>query len=211
MSISRALCFNRSSQVDLFVPPQMFSLCGTLSFWIFMWISRNTHMPVKYWIFFITKKSNRRTMREKYLHLRVILPNILLLTGAVSTGNIERTGRGDNKEKEFGRAPSMANCLSTTVPVNLAACQIAGRHTPTRNSLRHSRMIVMHRTGHCELLWRFFTFQKTPFYFVLVVTKKNLFLVKVVGIKIEKIVCKSVLSNAIRHLTAVDLRLLSII
>ncbi|XP_020291765.1 uncharacterized protein LOC109858681 isoform X2 [Pseudomyrmex gracilis] len=68
---------------------------------------------------------------------------------AVSTGNIERTGRGDNKEKEFGRAPSMANCLSTTVPVNLAACQIAGRHTPTRNSLRHSRMIVMHRTGHC--------------------------------------------------------------
>ncbi|XP_032682039.1 uncharacterized protein LOC116849221 [Odontomachus brunneus] len=69
------------------------------------------------------------------------------VTGAVSTGNIGRICRGD-KEKELGRAPSMANCLSTTVPVNLAASQIAGRHTPTRNSLRHSRMIVMHRTGH---------------------------------------------------------------
>ncbi|XP_057333351.1 uncharacterized protein LOC130672688 [Microplitis mediator] len=46
------------------------------------------------------------------------------------------------------RAPSMANCLSTTVPVNLKASQIAGRHTPTRSSLRHSRMIVMHRTGN---------------------------------------------------------------
>ncbi|XP_029665594.1 uncharacterized protein LOC115236998 [Formica exsecta] len=69
------------------------------------------------------------------------------VTGAVSTGNIGRISRGE-KEKELGRAPSMANCLSTTVPVNLAASQIAGRHTPTRNSLRHSRMIVMHRTGH---------------------------------------------------------------
>ncbi|XP_070518443.1 uncharacterized protein [Cardiocondyla obscurior] len=68
------------------------------------------------------------------------------VTGAVSTGNIGRICR--DKEKELGRAPSMANCLSTTVPVNLAVSQIAGRHTPTRNSLRHSRMIVMHRTGH---------------------------------------------------------------
>ncbi|XP_029160016.1 uncharacterized protein LOC114932011 isoform X2 [Nylanderia fulva] len=73
--------------------------------------------------------------------------NTAKVTGAVSTGNIGRISRGD-KEKELGRAPSMANCLSTTVPVNLAASQIAGRHTPTRNSLRHSRMIVMHRTGH---------------------------------------------------------------
>lgn len=69
------------------------------------------------------------------------------VTGAVSTGNIGRISRGD-KGEELGRAPSMANCLSTTVPVNLAASQIAGRHTPTRNSLRHSRMIVMNRTGH---------------------------------------------------------------
>ncbi|XP_023289706.1 uncharacterized protein LOC105699130 isoform X2 [Orussus abietinus] len=69
------------------------------------------------------------------------------MTGAVSTGNIGKTFRLEKeKERELGRAPSMANCLSTTVPVNLAASQIAGRHTPTRNSLRHSRMIVMHRT-----------------------------------------------------------------
>ncbi|XP_024946900.1 sarcospan isoform X2 [Cephus cinctus] len=69
------------------------------------------------------------------------------VTGAVSTGNIGKMFRPE-KEKELGRAPSMANCLSTTVPVNLAASQIAGRHTPTRNSLRHSRMIVMNRTGN---------------------------------------------------------------
>ncbi|XP_017885150.1 uncharacterized protein LOC108628022 [Ceratina calcarata] len=69
------------------------------------------------------------------------------VTGAVSTGNIGKIYRSE-KEKELGRAPSMANCLSTTVPVNLAAAQIAGRHTPTRNSLRHSRMIVLHRSGH---------------------------------------------------------------
>ncbi|XP_076385396.1 uncharacterized protein LOC100882553 isoform X3 [Megachile rotundata] len=69
------------------------------------------------------------------------------VSGAVSTGNIGKIYRSD-KEKELGRAPSMANCLSTTVPVNLAASQIAGRHTPTRNSLRHSRMIVLHRSGH---------------------------------------------------------------
>lgn len=66
------------------------------------------------------------------------------VTGAVSTGNIGKIYR---EGKELGRAPSMANCLSTTVPVNLAAAQIAGRHTPTRNSLRHSRMIVLHRSG----------------------------------------------------------------
>ncbi|KZC08271.1 PREDICTED: uncharacterized protein LOC107186599 [Dufourea novaeangliae] len=69
------------------------------------------------------------------------------VTGAVSTGHIGRIYRPE-KDKELGRAPSMANCLSTTVPVNLAASQIAGRHTPTRNSLRHSRMIVLHRSGH---------------------------------------------------------------
>lgn len=93
-------------------------------------------------------------VQERYLHLN-ILENILLSTGAVSTGNIGRVCRGD-KEKELGRAPSMANCLSTTVPVNLAASQIAGRHTPTRNSLRHSRMIVMHRTGHREYTIAFY-------------------------------------------------------
>lgn len=66
-------------------------------------------------------------------------------------GNIGKTCRTDKTDKDLGRAPSMANCLSTTVPVNLAASQIAGRHTPTRNSLRHSRMIVLNRSGQSEL------------------------------------------------------------
>ncbi|XP_043666179.1 uncharacterized protein LOC122628210 [Vespula pensylvanica] len=72
---------------------------------------------------------------------------IVRVTGALSMGNIGKTCRTDKTDKELGRAPSMANCLSTTVPVNLAASQIAGRHTPTRNSLRHSRMIVLNRSG----------------------------------------------------------------
>ncbi|XP_037931685.1 sarcospan-like isoform X1 [Teleopsis dalmanni] len=33
--------------------------------------------------------------------------------------------------------------MSTTVPQNIKGSKIAGRHTPTRNSLRHSRMLVV--------------------------------------------------------------------
>ncbi|KAK0081568.1 hypothetical protein PV325_011933 [Microctonus aethiopoides] len=67
-----------------------------------------------------------------------------LLDNNNCSNNIE----GDNERyRDSDRAPSMANSLSTTVPVNLAASQISGRHTPTRSSLRHSRMIVMHRHG----------------------------------------------------------------
>ncbi|XP_046465480.1 uncharacterized protein [Neodiprion pinetum] len=78
---------------------------------------------------------------------RIQSPKVI---GAVSTGHIGKIFRLE-KEKgdpQLGRAPSMATCLSTTVPVNLTTSQIAGRHTPTRNSLRHSRMIVMNRTGN---------------------------------------------------------------
>ncbi|XP_034490852.1 uncharacterized protein LOC117794331 isoform X2 [Drosophila innubila] len=39
--------------------------------------------------------------------------------------------------------PSQAVYMSTTVPQNMKGISIAGRHTPTRNSLRHSRMIVV--------------------------------------------------------------------
>ena len=87
-----------------------------------------------------------------FSYLQVKFNAFPFVTGAMSTGNIGWITRSE-REKEFGRAPSMTNCLSTTVPVNLAASQIAGRHTPTRNSLRHSRMIVMHRTGNGEFLF----------------------------------------------------------
>ncbi|XP_041451488.1 uncharacterized protein LOC111064931 isoform X1 [Drosophila obscura] len=42
--------------------------------------------------------------------------------------------------------------MSTTVPQNMKGMKIAGRHTPTRNSLRHSRMIVVNHKNHDSVL-----------------------------------------------------------
>jgi hypothetical protein len=64
-------------------------------------------------------------------------------SAAVSVGNLADSAA----PTAMDRSPSQANGLSTTVPQNIAATNIAGRHTPTRNSLRHSRMIVLSRTG----------------------------------------------------------------
>lgn len=50
-------------------------------------------------------------------------------------------------------SPSLTYCLSTTVPQNLSASKISGRHAPTRNSLRHSRMIVLSRSGRGQYLF----------------------------------------------------------
>lgn len=68
-------------------------------------------------------------------------------------GNIQSLDRnGQNRlSREIcldrDKSPTMAHCLNTTVPQNITALSIAGRHTPTRSSLRHSRMIVMNKTG----------------------------------------------------------------
>ncbi|XP_076272997.1 uncharacterized protein LOC143204300 [Rhynchophorus ferrugineus] len=43
--------------------------------------------------------------------------------------------------------PTQLVCLNTTVPQNIAAKSLGDKHAPTRNSLRHSRMIVMNRHG----------------------------------------------------------------
>lgn len=69
-----------------------------------------------------------------------------IASAAVSVGNLAETATPATPAA-MDRSPSQANCLSTTVPQNIAATNIAGRHTPTRNSLRHSRMIVLTRTG----------------------------------------------------------------
>ncbi|XP_069692287.1 sarcospan [Periplaneta americana] len=70
-----------------------------------------------------------------------------ICSAAVSMGNLAPESAGPAPVATMDRSPSQANCLSTTVPQNIAATNIAGRHTPTRNSLRHSRMIVLSRTG----------------------------------------------------------------
>lgn len=67
-----------------------------------------------------------------------------------SNGNKNDQNHSSNdasQENEKERSPTQEFLLKTTVPQNLAATNLAGRHTPTRNSLRHSRMIVMSRTG----------------------------------------------------------------
>lgn len=63
----------------------------------------------------------------------------------------ENGSHGTPKHREIrferDRSPTQAPLLNTTVPQSITGVNIAGRHTPTRNSLRHSRMIVMSRTG----------------------------------------------------------------
>lgn len=51
------------------------------------------------------------------------------------------------RQHQLVRSPSQANNLSTTVPQSLVVQNLGGRHTPTRNSLRHSRMLVMAKNG----------------------------------------------------------------
>lgn len=61
-------------------------------------------------------------------------------------------------------SPSLTYCLSTTVPQNLSASKISGRHAPTRNSLRHSRMIVLSRSGRGQYLLLIY-FRELNFHF----------------------------------------------
>ncbi|XP_066990242.1 uncharacterized protein [Macrobrachium rosenbergii] len=51
------------------------------------------------------------------------------------------------RQHQLVRSPSQANNLCTTVPQSLVVQNLGGRHTPTRSSLRHSRMLVMARNG----------------------------------------------------------------
>uniref|UniRef100_A0A1A9VUL4 Uncharacterized protein n=1 Tax=Glossina austeni TaxID=7395 RepID=A0A1A9VUL4_GLOAU len=46
--------------------------------------------------------------------------------------------------------PSQAVYMATTVPQNIKGTKIAGRHTPTRSSLRHSRMLVISNKNYQE-------------------------------------------------------------
>lgn len=71
----------------------------------------------------------------------------LVRGGASSVGNLNAVHPVSVALTERSRTPSQANCLSTTVPQNMAAVGFASRHAPTRSSLRHSRMIVMTREG----------------------------------------------------------------
>ncbi|XP_052123646.1 uncharacterized protein LOC113209737 isoform X2 [Frankliniella occidentalis] len=70
----------------------------------------------------------------------------LVRGGASSVGNLHAVTQ-HAQLTERARTPSQANCLSTTVPQNIAPHGFASRHAPTRSSLRHSRMIVLTRDG----------------------------------------------------------------
>lgn len=54
-------------------------------------------------------------------------------------------GDMDQSETIPMQTPSQVIYMSTTVPQNIKGPNIAGRHTPTRNSLRHSRMLVVNK------------------------------------------------------------------
>lgn len=44
--------------------------------------------------------------------------------------------------------------MTTTVPQNIKGTNIMGSHTPTRSSLRHSRMLVVNKNYQGELYMR---------------------------------------------------------
>lgn len=69
-----------------------------------------------------------------------------------TTSGISNTSPLNTIRKELNpdKVPSQLDCLNTTVPQNIASLNIAGKHAPTRNSLRHSRMIVLNKTGKSE-------------------------------------------------------------
>lgn len=69
--------------------------------------------------------------------------------GTIERRNTADQNTYDTKALKFDveAVPSQLYCLKTTVPQNIVVSNIAGRHTPTRNSLRHSRMIVMNKSG----------------------------------------------------------------
>lgn len=48
--------------------------------------------------------------------------------------------------------------MATTVPQNIKGNNIMGRHTPTRNSLRHSRMLVVNKNFKGEFVFYFWDF-----------------------------------------------------
>lgn len=59
-------------------------------------------------------------------------------------------GRYELQELNFERerSPTQVYLMNTTVPQNIGDITLGDRHAPTRNSLRHSRMIVMSRNGN---------------------------------------------------------------
>lgn len=59
----------------------------------------------------------------------------------------KRSSNNNMKECKFAENLSQTHCLNTTVPQSIRRQDIGGKHTPTRNSLRHSRMIVLNRSG----------------------------------------------------------------
>lgn len=64
-----------------------------------------------------------------------------------STSNGDSNGSIGYRLDEQPLSPTQALCLMTTVPQNIVSRSLGDKHTPTRNSLRHSRMIVMNRHG----------------------------------------------------------------
>lgn len=59
-------------------------------------------------------------------------------------GHVQQDATAFAKLDQQHKAPSMAGLMNTTVPQRLVRPGLrGGQHTPTRNSLRHSRMICL--------------------------------------------------------------------
>lgn len=61
--------------------------------------------------------------------------------------NDKRSSNNNIKECKFSESLTQLHCLNTTVPQNIVKQDIGGKHTPTRSSLKHSRMVVLNKSG----------------------------------------------------------------
>ncbi|XP_040575475.1 uncharacterized protein [Lepeophtheirus salmonis] len=69
-------------------------------------------------------------------------------TTTTPQGDLKRNSMaGGASYHRLERHPSQANMWSTTVPQSLVNQKLGSRHAPTRNSLRHSRMLVLSKSS----------------------------------------------------------------
>lgn len=89
----------------------------------------------------------RRCVRLREERPHSLYDNLGDEVGRSGAGGGNMNTAGTLSDDQTGQQHSLTAGMVTTVPQNVAAPKIEGRHVPTRSSLRHSRMIVLNKQG----------------------------------------------------------------